>query len=1105
MPEPARKVYDDDNSEQPITRPDLRSLEGGGQTSPASQGHLRPIPSEDSRGFPNSPPGADGAAPKGSNAVSGPHLEALEGGGQGGGAHGNLYGSASNPTSAEAPSQEGGSGVDAPNLQALEGGGDGDEASRGHLSAVSGDQVGRGYDPHDKPGLGQRFKGGLKTKKGKGALIGGGVAGLLGGGGLLFFAMLPLKIEHIVTNLQNHYASTSENAVDQTSERLLDRYITNKVLPGLGGRCHSTISAECSFAKSEGKGPISTLYNAWHEDRLEKKLADNFGLSFGKKGNTYYVNTTAGSYNLAGGEHPTSIFDAESTFKGSRSEIRNEIKMALREETLYRRVYFRFRYGKFLEKKFGIKRCIITCKLGDKYADKVAAKKVAATAYLIRRVIQPTSESYSLILQCLLAGGDYCSTNLGPANPSDGDKLSPFEKKLNEQLDAAVATAGSDKLADLVEKANRISEDGFSKFIVRETAIKMGEMFGKDLSKEATDKIVGVVPILGWITLTLKLVDVGNNIGPALRYMSYAANSAAAVQMYESYRTTASEMKSGNVDATELGSFSDALSTNLSGSKSDLSDATQTPLYGSLFGDSGPPKTTALLDNISPLSKAYADSPKPQYKCNDGSTVAAGSLVCPEEKLDRGNKTATDISNFMGQIPVIPQVAHLVSTISGAVTGVVGGAFMKVCGATYGCSGVINKLGQEASKIMPFITDKLLVSPFSGSMSGGRQFDMMAAGADVSNNAACRTQLGCAKLSDQQVADIQNQQLSEQESEFNHQSMFARLFSTNSSYSLISRLAMTMPSNLQTVSRSVLSNLLADPLGRFGSMLGSVFSGNRAFAAASPQPDPFGVIQYGYAAGSVPSNPESYWDHNCVNGPVATYDDSSGTLDVSAWLNAQKQDSGTGEAVATTTNPCLLIKASVESAGGMFNTSLLPPGSQNSDTGGSSSSASSSNSSSTLPSGNAQDLAKQILANNKIHAIGRDVTTDLQDAAAGKPSSAGKALSQTLLALIAYMGQNHTFNITALESGGSGHTSGSYHYTGDAVDVTGLDGDPIANSGIGRTTHDIALIKEVAPLMPKGSGFGQINCGTTPPLPSGITAFNDTCNHLHIQVARGAP
>jgi hypothetical protein len=136
---------------------------------------------------------------------------------------------------------------------------------------------------------------------------------------------------------------------------------------------------------------------------------------------------------------------------------------------------------------------------------------------------------------------------------------------------------------------------------------------------------------------------------------------------------------------------------------------------------------------------------------------------------------------------------------------------------------------------------------------------------------------------------------------------------------------------------------------------------------------------------------------------------------------------------------------------------------------------------------NAALYAKEILADKGITENGRDVTVDLQDAAAGRPGSSGAPLSATLLSLVAELGRYHTVTITALESGGTGHTVGSLHYSGDAVDLGTLDGVTIT----GRNAPSIKIIKELDWLMPAGSAFGQAQCGTTPPLPPGISTFNE--------------
>ena len=153
------------------------------------------------------------------------------------------------------------------------------------------------------------------------------------------------------------------------------------------------------------------------------------------------------------------------------------------------------------------------------------------------------------------------------------------------------------------------------------------------------------------------------------------------------------------------------------------------------------------------------------------------------------------------------------------------------------------------------------------------------------------------------------------------------------------------------------------------------------------------------------------------------------------------------------------------------------------------------------PLGSAASYASQILANPGIVKSGRLVQTDLQDAAAGKAGSSGALLSATLLSLITELGQHHTVTLTALESGGTGHTAGSLHYSGDAVDIGALDGVTVT----GRNGPSITIIKELDALLPPGSAFGQSECGTTPPLPEGVSTFQDTCNHLHIQVPRNTP
>jgi len=155
-------------------------------------------------------------------------------------------------------------------------------------------------------------------------------------------------------------------------------------------------------------------------------------------------------------------------------------------------------------------------------------------------------------------------------------------------------------------------------------------------------------------------------------------------------------------------------------------------------------------------------------------------------------------------------------------------------------------------------------------------------------------------------------------------------------------------------------------------------------------------------------------------------------------------------------------------------------------------------SSGAVPSGNAQQLAQQILDNPRVIKSGRLVLTDLQDAAAGRVGTSGAAIKASILSAILTIAQNHTVTISAIESGGTGHSSDSRHYVGSAVDFSALDGVALT----GRDSGSVTIINAIKNQLPSGSGFGQSQCGSTPPLPSGVTTFEDTCNHLHVQVPR---
>ena len=781
---------------------------------------------------------------------------------------------------------------------------------------------------------------GLKKKI---AIAGAAAGGSAVIGIVTFFALLPLKIDHIVHNLENKYSASSTRALDTETQNLFSSYITKEVLPGMhAGRCKSTYEPTC-VGGIQGDGPVAALFTAWKHGRLEQKMATKYGIVIGKKGTGYYLNVNAHSYDLKSGQ---SIFELDGTQGSTRNEIRHAVRDSLKEGTLYDRIYTRFKIGKLLETKYGIKRCLIACDIRDKWTDKVADKKLAGKSWLLHRVVGPFGESKALIMVCVLAGTCETDPNTTSTDPNDPERISGFQRDLQARLDQFASRYGSEKLTDVIAKANEISKDGLTKYLTKQIAQSIVDKAGggdaaKAVAGESVDKFI---PIAGWVVFAAAVVTFVNKAGPELKALNYATDAPAAVATYTTYRTAADEMQSGHVDPTELGSLTQQLGNG-------GVDATSTPLYNEIMNNNTSSTTTAFN---SLLPSAYADSTSnnPNYLCKNGKPVPSGKKVCDEENFSGGSKLASAISDSANAIPGWGALSTLAGFIHGAVSKI-SGYIGDIITIIPGVSEAMGAIGNLAKPLFSMLTTYLLPNPFSDGVTngynssntaaagkdtgaalpgGGRIFDMAAGGADVAMNKSCQVQLGCAQISDTQVAEVQNEQVAEAKQQFDSQSMFARMFDTSSSYSLLSRLALDMPTTLTGATNASLASVLSNPFGKFGSMASNLFSANHAFAATSAQADPFGIVQYGYT--SVPSDPPAFWDANCVNGPLAVYDSSTKTLDVSKWLAGQKVNPDTGEAVSTTTNACLLIQSSVQAAGGAFDTNLLPPGSTNHDAGG---------------------------------------------------------------------------------------------------------------------------------------------------------------------------
>lgn len=768
------------------------------------------------------------------------------------------------------------------------------------------------------------------------AIAGAAAGGSLIGGILIFFLMIPFRVESIVKNIEGRFMANVSQSVGEQTGNFVSRYIAHSIMPSIAaGKCRSTIDPSCVVVPDTA-GPFKQFWTALSDGKFERRLAEN-GIVIGKQGgNSFYM--TVGDENfsidnstflkLRNGD--MSIFDLPELKASNRTEIRKAVK----ETTQWYNMYTRYKLGKLLESKYGIKRCIWACSLRDKIADKTAEKILAAKGTMINRLMP---EKYAFVLSCVIGGvtGTCDPTHLDNATATDTERLSPYQREMQKQMAELASKFGREKLEDLVKVANEVSDDGVKRVLIRKAVSKIiGKIGGEAAADAATKATEKFIPVWGWVRLGAGIVSGAAGIAALLSVAGYQNDVATGVEAYQTLNTVSAEMKSGNTDAAFYGNFDHMLATNISGDKTNSSEFSQSIAWQHYFNTSTPSPSTASIFNAL-LPSAHAADPNPNarstYRCDDNNPVPAGKLVCPEEEFgNSGNHTATAIADSLNAVPGLVPVAKAITELGDIPSNLIEDGLKKIPGYNDFAAWVGKATSSVTEGPLGWLQSKLIQAPTVD--SGARFVDMAMAGADAAGNASCRIQLGCAKVSDQAMADIQNQQIADEKAEFQSRPLFARVFSTDTQYSLVSHLALAMPSTVPSALGSSISSLLTNPFHKLGSTFSSLFASNRAFAATQPEVgDPFGIIQYAYLPGQIPKDPDRFWTQNCMNGPLAKSTSIYSTLDISDWLNTQEMDPVRGEAVAKTPNPCLLVQTTLQSMGPAFDSKAIPEGAGNPD------------------------------------------------------------------------------------------------------------------------------------------------------------------------------
>lgn len=160
----------------------------------------------------------------------------------------------------------------------------------------------------------------------------------------------------------------------------------------------------------------------------------------------------------------------------------------------------------------------------------------------------------------------------------------------------------------------------------------------------------------------------------------------------------------------------------------------------------------------------------------------------------------------------------------------------------------------------------------------------------------------------------------------------------------------------------------------------------------------------------------------------------------------------------------------------------------------------------TAGNGTKQEIAQRILAKSNVTLYG-DVVPTLEQIANGSvnPDTAPCGVNIYILKIIDAISDQHSILVTDINRTCKGIFTPSRHSAGNgsAVDIAAVDGGAVR----GRDGPSIAIINiampylvEAAAISGQLSGVGQVNCGANISLGAGVQTFDDSCNHVHMDV-----
>lgn len=530
-----------------------------------------------------------------------------------------------------------------------------------------------------------------------------------------------------------------------------------------------------------GDGAFSTLVASMRTSGFERRLEAK-GLKIEKTNNGVRLRVN-GDY-IAGGKNLKTDVEVLKALEGNR--VTNKmIKTLVKEDIPSWRWMKRAKFAKWLRIKYGIPRYGIENNSTEEDEEKRAEamqKERLETSY--DRVTQNAIDAFDCVM-----GEDDCVAN------TDGSEKGDVKSGGNTgDLAKGVEEAGK----DIAEKSSKNP--------------------GSAITEKLADTILGklgskAIPIVGWIDLAATLDHIvweaTNNdyfakIPAYFRGLQYA-------QMYGEW--------SGYSDQQKMGALDHAIAAPLA---NQLDGAEESQAFSYIQGD--PTKGEPIKLKVNSNNKTEFLEYVKTYRSTVGYIPGTP-----------GGQTSHWVMNAWYETIGGGGALGWISGKLGEFTGWIADKFTPDSFQDW----IMKYLEKGLGKMMDFFG--LSIDPMD---AGPDLFNDLHAGATVSSNDFCQNELGCRKLTPEQTATINATIAAERDSELKQKSLAYQLFSPDSTKSVTTRLAISMPSP-NTANIGSITTKLASLVTSLPSRLGSLVSPQ---TRATQYVDLYGVDPYGATA-----------------------------------------------------------------------------------------------------------------------------------------------------------------------------------------------------------------------------------------------------------------